>query len=123
MIYSISEIENALGNKISKIENLRSKDGVEVSRVFYGGKTCIVKCFENKNYIREIDMYKLVNSLGIKTLKIYYFGNNFIIMEDLNTSKDYNSSYRNNTVIHNNNMNGISEDNLNSNSSYYNRKL
>ena len=39
-----------------------------------------------------------------------------------NTSKDYNSSYRNNTVIHNNNMNGICEENLNSNSSYYKSK-
>ena len=86
---SNSELENILNAKIKRVETIREKDGVIVVRVYYGDMTCIVKYFENREYTREVNMYKLVNSLGIKTLKIYYFGDNFMIMEDLNKCKDY----------------------------------
>ena len=39
-----------------------------------------------------------------------------------NTSRDYNSSFINNTMIHNNKMNGIYEENMNNNESYYKSK-
>lgn len=83
------EIEKVLNCKIKNIEVIREKDGVFVARLFYGDKTCVLKHFQNEKYIREIEMYKLIKSLGIKTLDIIYFGTDYILMEDLNASKNY----------------------------------
>lgn len=86
---SNQELQNILGEKIIKIEEIRNKDGVSVSRIFYGDKTCVLKYFENKKFIREIDMYKFVKNLGIKTLQILHYGENYILMEDINASNEY----------------------------------
>lgn len=86
---SKKELENILKQEISKIELIREKDGVNVSRVFYGNHSYILKYFENKDYLREIEMYKFIKKLQIKTLNIISFGERFLLMEDLNFSPDY----------------------------------
>ena len=75
----------------------------------------------NNNTINSNNNYKnnsFISQNSIKNTDNTYVNKTIIH----NTSKDYNSSYRNNTVIHNNNINGICEENLNSNSSYYKSK-
>lgn len=83
------ELEKILNAKVEKTEIIRKKDGIVVSRIFYDKKTCVIKYFKNKEYLREIEAYKLLYDLKIKTLKILYFGENFLIMEDLNNVKEY----------------------------------
>ena len=83
------EIEQKLHRSIQRIEQIRNKDGVVVLRLFVGNEIFVLKLFENKEYTREINIYKLFNKLGIRTLKIIELGDDYILMEDLNNSKDY----------------------------------
>lgn len=84
------KLKKILKQEINKIENIRSKDGIVVSRIFCAdNRTYIIKYFENTNYLREIEMYKVVNNLGIKTLDILCYGPNFLLMEDVDCSKEY----------------------------------
>ena len=83
------EIEKMLNRSIQRIEQIRNKDGVVVLRLFADNESFVLQLFENKEHAREINIYKLFNKLGIRTLKIIELGSNYILMEDLNNSHDY----------------------------------
>lgn len=75
-----------MGVCFERMEPIRSKDGVHVARVFTGGKTAVLKYFEKEEFRREIENYRILRSLGIKTLEIYAESDSAILMEDADAS-------------------------------------
>jgi hypothetical protein len=45
---------------------IRSKDGIFVYRIVHGGKSYVLKYFMNDSDRREIENYRILNSLGIR---------------------------------------------------------
>ncbi len=76
----------------SKIEIITNKAGVIVTRVKEKNNTYILKYFENNDDKREIQYYKLFNELGIKTIKLIAKTNDSILLEDIELSKEYRLS-------------------------------
>ncbi|MBQ8762433.1 MAG: hypothetical protein IJZ26_03905 [Clostridia bacterium] len=84
----LNEFVNIMNINPSKIEEIRFKDGVYVGRVFVDKTTYIIKYFQKAEYRREIENYKVLQGLGIKTLKTFGFSECAIVMEDvLNSDK------------------------------------
>ena len=81
-------LQNLLNKDILKIEEIQNKDGISVVRIFCGDGTFVLKYFENIEYAREIEVYKLFKKLNIKTLLVKQLGPNYILMEDINSSKN-----------------------------------
>ena len=81
-------LEKLLNKDILKIEEIRNKDGISVVRIICDKNNYVLKYFENLDYAREIGIYKLLKKLKIRTLLIKQFGPNYILMEDVNASKD-----------------------------------
>ena len=65
----------------TRIEPIRSKDGVTVARVFSEGSH-ILKYFEKKEYAREIENYRILAALGVPTLKVTAATDCAILLED-----------------------------------------
>lgn len=65
---------------------LSEKDGIAVVRVYE--EKCVLKLFLNK-YKREIEIYKLFNRYGIKTIKVLDYQKNSILLEDIKFSDHY----------------------------------
>ncbi|MBQ7102364.1 MAG: hypothetical protein IJN81_12050 [Clostridia bacterium] len=70
----------------STIDIIQNKDGVIVARVRSNEKSYIVKYFQNEEYKREINNYKLLNSLNIPTVSVIGFTDSAIFMEDISQS-------------------------------------
>ncbi|MBQ6931657.1 MAG: hypothetical protein IJN38_05945 [Clostridia bacterium] len=70
----------------STIDIIQNKDGVIVARVRSNEKSYIIKCFQNEEYKREINNYKLLNSLNIPTVNVIGFTDLAIFMEDISQS-------------------------------------
>lgn len=71
----------------SDIELIQNKDGVIVARVQSEAKSFIIKYFQNENYKREINNYKLLKSLNIPTVTLIGFTDSAVLMEDISQSK------------------------------------
>ncbi|MDO4740237.1 MAG: phosphotransferase [Eubacteriales bacterium] len=69
-----------------RIEPIRSKDGVHVARVFSGTRTAVLKYFEKAEYRREIENYRILRSLGVRTLEIIAQTDSALLMEDIAAS-------------------------------------
>ena len=67
------------------INIIRNKDGVTVARTDCG----ILKAFDNLEFCREIENYKILNDLGIPTLKVLANTENAILLEDVQKSAKY----------------------------------
>lgn len=76
-----TELER-MGCRFDRIEPIRSKDGVHVARVYTGSGTAVLKAFEKPEYRREIENYRILRSLGIRTLQIYAETDCALLMED-----------------------------------------
>ena len=57
-----------MGVKHDNAEEIRNKDGVYMYRVFSGDNSYILKYFENQSFKREIENYRILNSLAIPTI-------------------------------------------------------
>jgi predicted nucleotidyltransferase len=66
-----------------KLTLIRDKDGVSVWRVEKGSDSVVLKCFDKPEYRREIANYRLLNSLGVPTLKMIAHTDCSILMEDI----------------------------------------
>lgn len=84
LIYQ-TELER-MGHSFSRIEPIRSKDGVHVARVYSGAETAVLKAFERNEYRREIENYRILRLLGVRTLQIYAQTDSAILMEDADAS-------------------------------------
>lgn len=70
----------------AEIDMISSKKGVHVYRVYSGNDTFILKYFENIDDRREILNYKILQSLGVPTLKVVGSTDDCLLIEDINKS-------------------------------------
>lgn len=84
---SIPTTIQALGMPGSTSTLLREKDGVAVYRVADAGSSYILKTFEKQADRREIGNYRILQTLGIRTLQIIASTGSALLMEDVNQSK------------------------------------
>jgi len=73
----------------SNIEIISNKDGIIVSKVSADKENYVLKYFEKEEYRREIDYYNLFESLKIKTIKVHGTTEKSILLEDIESSKNY----------------------------------
>lgn len=82
---------SSLGYKDISIDNvLSNKDGIVVVKVTIDSLKYVVKYFENKEHSREINNYKILKELNIKTINVLAYTDDLIILEDI----DYSDKYR-----------------------------
>ena len=80
----------SLGYKCISIDKILSnKDGIIVIKATLDSSKCVIKYFENKEHRREIDNYKLLRKLGIKTISLLNSTEDLIVLEDINYSQKY----------------------------------
>ncbi len=65
---------------------LQDKDGVTVARLHCGGETSVLKCFANEAYRREIRNYRLLQQLGIPTIRVLASTDTALLLEDIDRS-------------------------------------
>ena len=68
---------------------LQDKDGVTVARVASGGESYVLKCFQNADYRREIQNYRILSSLGVPTIGVIAFTDAALLLEDIDRSPIY----------------------------------
>ena len=71
---------------IRMTEILQHKDGVLTMRVRAGERSCVVKQFENPEFTREIENYRLLSALDVPTLRVLSFEERSITLEDIAAS-------------------------------------
>ena len=83
-----------------RVEEIRRKDGVVVSRVFARGGSFILKKFENMEFLWEIDNYRILGGLGIPTLRVLeYFDEFKARLDALPRTLTYNDFYYTNLIV------------------------
>ena len=68
------------------IEELRTKDGISLFRVYFGGRQAVLKYFHKAEFSREITNYQLLKEAGLNTLPVIAKTENAILLEDLQSS-------------------------------------
>ena len=76
-------------SKIGDINEIRYKDGIFVGRVEIDNKNLVVKYFEKIEHAIEIANYKLLQTLGVLTPKIFFSSDNLLVMENINFNPNY----------------------------------
>lgn len=71
------------------VENIRSKDGVHVYRVFTDKQSYVIKYFSNISFRREIQNYQILKSNGIPTIDVTAYTEQSILLEDICSSDIY----------------------------------
>jgi hypothetical protein len=82
----IQDIVHGFGISDGKIAELRLKDGVAVYRVTGKRSSYILKYLEKQADRREIENYRILQSLGIPTLRIVAHTDSALLMEDVEQS-------------------------------------
>lgn len=77
----------AMGIRPDRIEILQHKDGVLTARVWTGKKTCIIKYYENSEYLREIENYRILFQVNVPTLRVLASTDRALVLEDLSASE------------------------------------
>ncbi len=65
------------------VETIQQKDGIVVARVICEKGSFILKFFENREYAREIENYRILCSLHIPTLHVEAITDNALLLEDI----------------------------------------
>lgn len=77
-----------MGIAYTQLEPMREKDGVLLARVRGGdGGPSVLKCFAKAEYRREIANYRLLQDLGIRTLRILAETETALLLEDVAESE------------------------------------
>lgn len=76
-----------MGYACDRIELIREKDGVTVARLYSKDKSAILKTFAPGISCREVENYRMLQSLGVPTLNVYAACDNGIIIEDMSSEK------------------------------------
>ena len=61
---------NKMGIVCQDVSVLQDKDGVIVARVVSGEKSYVVKYFQKDEYKREIENYRLLETLDVPTIQV-----------------------------------------------------
>ena len=78
-----------LGITWQSVTVLQDKDGVTVARVASGGESYVLKCFQNADYLREIQNYRILSSLGVPTIGVIASTDAALLLEDIDRSPIY----------------------------------
>ena len=78
-----------LGITWQNVTVLQDKDGVTVARVASGGESYVLKCFQNADYLREIQNYQILSSLGVPTIDVIASTDAALLLEDIDRSPIY----------------------------------
>ncbi len=78
-----------LGIKADSIENMREKDGIALLRIKCKNRSFVFKYFGNEEYRREIEVYDILHSLEVETVKIFAETEKAILMEDISASEKF----------------------------------
>lgn len=73
---------------------LQDKDGVIVARVVSGKCSYVVKCFQNNEYKREMENYRLLAALGVPTIQVVSSTESALLLEDIEYSPVYRIGVR-----------------------------
>lgn len=76
----------SMGVLCDEIAVLQDKNGVTVARVAAGQESYVLKHFANAEYRREIEIYRVLASLGVPTLRVIACTDSALLMEDMNAS-------------------------------------
>ena len=68
---------------------LQDKDGVTVARVASGGESYVLKCFQNVEFRREIQNYRILSSLCVPTIGVIASTDAALLLEDIDRSPIY----------------------------------
>ena len=74
---------------MQNLQLISSESGVHVHRGLYNGKPAVLKQFDNEDDRREILNYRILQRHGIPTIKTFLLGEDSLIMEDVDASKDW----------------------------------
>lgn len=85
----IHEQLRQMGLNCDRFDVLQDKDGILVARVFCGKGSYILKSFQNPVHRREIENYRLLQSLRIPTIRVIDATDSALLLEDLNYSPIY----------------------------------
>lgn len=73
----------------SEIKVISNKEGIIACAVYTKDESYFLKYFENVEYRREITYYKLLNNLGVKTIKVIDSCKTSILLENIKSSNKY----------------------------------
>lgn len=68
---------------------LQEKDGVVVARINCGNESFIMKFFQNPEFRREIDNYRILSSLNIPALNVIFATDKALLIEDVGDNDTY----------------------------------
>lgn len=80
---------NNLGIACDSISILQDKNGVTVARIASNEKSYVVKCFQKDEHKREMENYRLLESLGIPTILVIASTDSALLLEDIDCSPTY----------------------------------
>lgn len=83
-----------MGIPSQDVSMLQDKDGILVARVAGGESSYVVKCFQNNEYRREIENYRLLAALGVPTIQVIASTASALLLEDLACSPVYRLGVR-----------------------------
>lgn len=85
---------NKLGIVCKDVSILQNKDGVTVARVVSGEKSYVVKCFQKDEDKREMENYRLLETLGVPTIQVISSTDSALLLEDIVCSSVYRLGMR-----------------------------
>lgn len=87
--FVLNELNELNLSNYDSIQLIREKDGIYVYRIFINNQHYVLKCIKKEEYRREINNYLILQSLGIKTIKLICYTNASLLMEDITYSNKY----------------------------------
>lgn len=78
-----------LGIKADSLEEIREKDGIALLRIKTGRKSFVFKYIENEKFQRETEIYEILSSLEVETIKVFAMTEKSILMEDIAKSEKF----------------------------------
>lgn len=85
----INDELNKLGIACESISILQDKDGVTVARIASDGNSHVLKCFQKDEHKRELESYRLLESLGIPTIRVIASTDSALFLEEIDCSSTY----------------------------------
>lgn len=84
--FAVAELKS-MNIPFNELDLIRYKDGIAVWRVVACNNSYVIKSFDKAEYRREIANYKLLNSIGVPTLKLIAHTESSFVMEDIEKSE------------------------------------
>jgi len=80
---------NKLNIAYDAVSVLQDKDGVAVARVFGGERSYVLKYFQRDEHKRELQNYRILQSLDVPTIRLIASTDSALLLEDVSSSQFY----------------------------------